>query len=42
MATNGAKITIHFMAPVKKNVMASGEVETKNDTNMLVNTANIM
>jgi hypothetical protein len=32
----------HFIAPVKKNAIAAGEVETKNDTHMLVNTANIM
>jgi hypothetical protein len=42
IATNGAKIVIHFIAPVKKNAIIAGEVETKNDTNILVNTANIM
>jgi hypothetical protein len=42
IATNGAKITTHFIAPVKKNDSIAGEVETKNDTHMLVNTASIM
>jgi hypothetical protein len=42
IATNGAKIVTHFIAPVKKNAIIAGEVETKNDTHILVNTASIM
>jgi hypothetical protein len=42
IATNGAKIVTHFIAPVKKNAIIAGEVETKNYTHILVNTASIM
>jgi hypothetical protein len=42
IAASGAKITIHFMNPVKKNANAAGELAISPLTIMDVSTANIM
>jgi hypothetical protein len=42
IAASGAKITIHFMNPVKKNANAAGELAINPLTIIDVSTANIM